>query len=284
MKRVSLVLVAFAIVLAACGGGEDQPAETTAAAPPAAADDGTDADAPTDSTPQPTQPPAAATEDSDTSDDPDPGSGQTTEFCGFIAGIDEAQDNIDAGLDPVAFQTAMEESLRGIRRARDLAPPEVESDVQLILDAFLSFVELFEEYEWNLIAIGTNAADDPRLLAFDEVEFEAAGDRIGTFCGLDLDSGDDVEETFTDITGIPTALVPPGVTETFDMGNGSFALSTTMVFAEAVAFYIDAIGPPVFADEDQKLALWKADVDGKSVTVSLAEVANKVEVILAIAG
>ena len=215
------------------------------------------------------------------SEGPATGSGSSTDFCQFISGIDSS--SFDFGLDPDGFKAAMEDTLRGIQRALDLAPPEVKEDVAFVLASLTDFVELLEEYEYNLIALGTVAAEDPRLLAFDEAAYTDAGERIGNFCGVDL-SGDD-DPAPPPVVGpggggtVPDLLVPPDVAQTLDVGNGSAIFTSTAPFDELVTFYTDALGSPLFADNTQRTALWNASVDGAMFTVGLAGEGGNVAVL-----
>ncbi len=182
----------------------------------------------------------------------------------------------------------MEESLKALQRARDLAPRDVADDVDFVLSVFLDFFELLEENEWNLIAPGTSAADDPRLMAFDGDEFSAAIDRIGTFCGLDLNADDEAPPPDTSTPEgttpgeIPEALVPAGVTETLGIGGGAYVLSTTESFEDVVAFYTDLLGDAFFVDNNQKAALWNTTYEGLQVSVSLAEAGGGVEILMSL--
>jgi hypothetical protein len=296
MRRAFVLMIALAVIVVSCGGDDDA-ASTTPAPAPAPAADPTGGSDPTDAAPQPT----TAPDDSGIADDDppadeaggtDPGAGASTDFCGFIATVDASQDDVGAGFDSATFRSGMEESVAGLERARDLAPREIADDVDLVLDTFLDLIALFEEYEWDIIAIGTSAGEDPRLLSFDQADFIAAVDRIGTFCGLDLTTGgeddpapDPIGPPSNDVPDdVPAALVPPGATLRIDLGGGSFILTTTASFDDVVDFYKNTIGPPLFEEPSQMSAAWQAQVDGKLTTVSLVASAGAMEIAISIIG
>lgn len=290
MKRVFVVLIVLAITASACGGGEEEPSPTPTATQAPAADEPA---APAEETlpPATTSAPTNTPEPTDAAPTPEPdvGDGKNTDFCGFMSGIDAAQSGLSDGLDADSFRTAMEESVAGLRQARDLAPSEIAGDVQFVLDTFLDLVALFEEYEWNLIAIGTNATDDPRLLAFDNDAFVAAIERIGNFCGLDLNTrdGDDPDaggDSGLDVPDeIPSALVPPEVTQSF-AGGGTFALETNLSFEDTVAFYTGVLGKPFFVDEGEMAALWTTTFEGGQVSVALGSDSGSVNILITLLG
>lgn len=304
MKRVAAFLVVLAMIVASCGGGDDEAEPTTTSAPaapeaPTTNDGPSGADEPANTLPQPTVP-----EDGDTGeggdngemevvDDPgtDTGQGSSTEFCAFIADVDETQDGIDFGFDTDAFRQAMEDTVAALERAQDLAPGEIEDDVDFVLGTFLDFISLLEEYDYNFMALGTQAADDPRLLAFDEAEFEAAVQRIGDFCGVDLDAGGGEVDPGTGSGGeteipgdIPEALIPPNVVETFDIGGGSIIISTTASFAVVVDFYTELLGNPMFVNDAEMAGVWQGQFEGTQYSVSLSGDGETVEVLIAVLG
>jgi hypothetical protein len=295
MKRAFVLGLAFAVTFAACGGGEEEatpaptPAPNEAPAAPAGNDQPT-ADQPTPSAP-PAGPDATTAPDSGSTADPvtpEPGEGASSDFCQFIASVDASQSGLDDGFDSSVFRTAMEETVAGLERARDLAPSEIRDDVNMVLDTFLGFAELLEEYDYNFLAMGTAVEKDPRILALEQPEFIAATDRIGDFCGLDLNTGGDDTEGPDDppagepVDGLPELLVPPDVTETFSLGGDSWIVSTTITYDEAVAFYTEALGAPLFEDANEKTALWNAQVGNRLTSVGLTDEDGTVQIISSI--
>ena len=281
MKRALAFLIAFTLAVAACGGGEEEPAPASDAPTSPAVTEAEDTSQPAVTQPQTTIPPAdapvnPAADDPDmvVDDDPGTGEGSSTEFCAFIADVDDSQQQLDLAFDPDSFRQAMEDTITGMERARDLAPSEIADDVDFVLDGFLGFVELLEEYEYNMLALGTEALEDPRLVVLESPEFEAAVNRIGEFCGLDLDTGDDDEMSDpggSEATGdLPTALVPPGLVETISVGGGAVLFSSNAPFAELVDFYTALLGNPMFVDDGEMAALFQGSYEGTQYSVSMA--------------
>lgn len=297
MKRTILLALTLMLITAACGGSDEEGEPTGSTASPS-----TDANEPA-AAPQPANPAAplaAASSDpgdgAGTADPADPaqGSGSSTSFCGFVSSIDtaqpSAQPSLGPGFDPTSFQVAMEESVAAIRRARDLAPGEIAADVQYLLDSFSTVVELYEEYEWDLVEVATSALDDPRLTSLDEEALDAATSRIGAFCGLDLTghgNGDPIDEGSGpgDVpANLPDALIPPGVTASEDIENGSFTMSSSASFNEILAFFNAEMGDPIFLDEGSMTAVWNDNVEGKITSVNAQGVGGSVEIVIAILG
>lgn len=291
MRRILVPVIPILLIATGCSGGDDDVATTpTTPVTVSAEPDGQSAAPPTSGTPTTAPDPAADDPGTAATEAPVSGSGSSTSFCGFIADVDENPDVLGDSLDPEFLRTAMEASVAAIEEARDLAPPEIADDVELVLDAFLAIVELFAEYEWNLIAIGIDAADDPRLTSFDEEPFTGAIDRVGAFCGLDLNADDDPPAPEPDGPGggpaedIPSALLPPGVTETFDVGGGSFIVTSSDSFDDVVAFFTDVLGDPLFADDDQMTAVWITQFEGQMVSISMSGDGSSVEILIVITG
>jgi hypothetical protein len=300
MKRLLVLTVAFTVIITSCGGGDAETAPSNPVTTPAPGTGKTDSGASAASaTPAPASTLAPGVGDNDPEGDPAaPGPGASSDFCEFIAGIDESSD--DFGTDPDSFRAEMEETLAAMERARDLAPPAVRDDVTFVFNIFAGFVDLLEEYDYNLFAIGAVADTDPRILSVDEAEYDDAVARIGASCGLDLDNDPGPLPGDADPNdpgplpgaggtqppgGVPPELVPPDLEQTFDVGNGSVVYSSTASFEDLVDFYTGVIGSPLFADPTQMVALWSgADMDGKVFTVGLGSNGETVEVVVTAIG
>ena len=208
----------------------------------------------------------------------------SSEFCTFIATVDTS--SFGFGLEPEAMRSALEQTVEGLRRARDLAPADVAADAETVLDTIAGLVELLDEYDFDLIKISVEAPDDRRFLEFNEQRFTAAVENIGRFCGLDLNTGGASASPPPPSVGgdppVPDSLVPPGVTEALDVGGGSVVFSSTSAFSDLVEFYTDAMGDPLFINEDEGAALWSATVDGAQATVSLSGDADGGEVLISL--
>lgn len=282
MRRIGAVLFALLLVAAACGGGDDEATPTSASEAAQPADEAVTPTQVEDSEGEETEPAdeqESPVEREPSGDAPDPGSGSESNFCGFIAQADEELNPDPAGFDPDSFRELIEQTQRVLERAQELAPDEVRSDVALIAEAYEGFASLLEEYDYNIMAVSTAAADDPRLLALESDELAAASARIGQFCGVDLGvspdvgAGDTGDETpggdQSEYGDIPNVLVPPDVVEALDMGSGAVLFRSDAPFDAIVDFYTDALGTPFFVNTDEQSGVWQGRVAGvvRSVTV-----------------
>lgn len=276
MRRAATMFFVLGLCVSSCGGGGDSAATTTTSAPP----DG-------------------ATSTTSIADDGQPetsttvADGSDSEFCAFVTEVDEAQDDVDVGLDPETFRESIETSVAALERARELAPGEIRDDVALVATAFADFAELLDEYEYDFMALATVAADDPRLLALEEDELAAATERIGEFCGIDLGTGvetGDAEQPGDDGGGsgdggtLAETLTPPGVVESAAMGSGTTLFSSEASFQEAVDFYLDVLGPALFVNEDEQSAVWSTVYEGAAVSVNVSGQDGGLEILVAVLG
>jgi hypothetical protein len=291
MRRALAFLLAITMTVAACGGGEEEPGPQEPAAP--TADDDGASPQPAVTQPQVTIPPpdapvnpAADDPDMVVDDDPGAGEGSTTEFCSFIADVDESQRILDDAFDPDSFREAMAATISGMQRASDLAPSEIEDDVEFVLSRFLGFVELLEEHDYNVMALATEATIDPRLSDMESPDFEAAVSRIGDFCGLDLVTDGPADDPGSASAGggadvaLHIALVPPGVVDSTDIGGGAVLFSSTASFADLVAFYTELLGEPLFSDETEMAALFQGSYEGAQYSVSMGAGDGTVEMLV----
>lgn len=274
MRRAATVFFVLVVLVSGCGGGDDSSVTTTTVAPSdgattTVADDGVD-----DTT-------TTVTDGSD------------TEFCAFVTEVDEAQDDIEFGLDPASFRESIEASINALEQARALAPREIRDDVDVVAATFADFAELLEEYGYDFLAIAEGAADDPRLLAFEDDELAAATERIGEFCGIDLGAGVDTGDAGPpggdggdtgDGGDLAAVLTPPGVTESAAMGSGTTLYSSDASFQEAVDFYLDVLGPALFVNEDEESAVWSTVYEGAAVSVNVSGQDAGLEILVAVLG
>lgn len=256
------------LVFAACGG--DSAATTTTTV--VAGGDGA-------TTPTTTSAPATV----------DPGSGTSTDFCQFITEYAEDAELSPLGISAAEFEERFRANLAAIEMAADIAPSEVADDVNLFVGAFRGFVELLDEYDFNFLAMGDQALNDPRLTALDNAELEAAGDRIEAFCGFEPGefitpgSPDDGEPGGTVEPGVLGTELPEGFPEGLVPPNGQVVASVSIggatsvtfdiegVTDDVIAFYTAELGPPVTVLPQPKGALWASSVDGATLSVVVAE-------------
>lgn len=190
-SRVSALLVALALLAGACGGGDSEDATTTTTSAPSGNDGGT-----SDTT----------VAETTTTTAPDVSGDSDSAWCRELRRITE-EDGGPSGIDfltatPDELRENFESVLSSFREAEDLAPPEIEDDVSVMVEAYATFVSKGNEVGWSLNAL----VNDPEFLTtFDAPEIQAAADRMDAYstdvCGVD----------FTTLAASPGTVGPPDV-------------------------------------------------------------------------
>lgn len=269
MLKLTRLLVVLALILVACGGDEE------------AGDDGSDDTGGTETTTTTTTSAPTTTTTVVSS------SGGGGDFCDFVAQQAQTVTPSPVGLNPAEVEENFTEILATITMAADLAPGEIQSDVQLFVDAYGGLVGFLSEYEFNFLAIPEADLDDPRLNALEDPELEAAGDRIEVFCGIDSfietppaggapPQGGDTGGGPLPGTGLsdtfPADLVPPDgellATVTVS-GNESATWELTTPLDESITFYTDLLGPPTGTTPEG--AIWVTEFEGRQLNVVVAD-------------
>ncbi len=123
-------------------------------------------------------------------------------FCDRNNQIEASLDGIDAEFEAAFGEGDFSglgeyfgEALDLMRGSLGSAPSEIRDDVGTLIAGFETFVEVMEDYDYNLFAI---PEDEPRLAALDDPEFDAASDRISAYCGVDDDDSDGGTDVGTD--------------------------------------------------------------------------------------
>lgn len=275
MSRGLRLIAALMLVLAACGGGDEGGGDPTTAAP---GDDGTVA--PTTTTTTTTTAPAVTVGD---------------DFCEWLIAYAENAELSIMGTSPADLEATLNANVDAINQALAIAPGEVESDVQLFANAYGGFADFFSDYDYNIFAIPEDAFDDPRLMAMEDPELVAAGDRIEDFCGIDDLIADPPGAPggggggpVTPLPGaqlpadFPPDLVPPGgevVSSVSAAGGESVTFSLDGLTDDIIDFYTELLGPPASNIPDPKGALWVTTYEGQQLTVTVAEIsATQVQV------
>jgi hypothetical protein len=182
IRRFRYIGVALALVLtaSACGGGEDgtdSPTTTTTTAPSSGGNDGGAADTTT------------------TTVEPASGDSGST-YCDRVR---EAEASDESPLDFSFFGKSPEEleaqfarNLAIFEEWRDIAPPEIEDDAELVFNFYRTFVERGNELQWDLEAM---ADDEVFNSGFDDAALDAASVNLENHsrdvCGVDLNSTSD---------------------------------------------------------------------------------------------
>ncbi len=223
-SKLWIVVVALVLVGAACGGddtatdaSDDTGSDDEAATP---ADDGAD-DGDADS--------SGAPVDGDADSD----------WCQAVRSAADGEDGgIDVnllGLTAEELEAQFTENVAIVERWESTAPPEIQSDVTTMADAFRTLVSLAEAAEWDLMVMGT----DPAFIeAFETDELGAAADRIDAYsrdvCGVDL--------------GVAAVDSLAGDGQTPSVPSGSSADD-----GDLVARFLEPFGlPPSFLSDDEQ--------------------------------
>lgn len=260
--------IALLLVAAACGGGGDDSGDATTTTTTSA---GSGSD--------------QATTTTTTSSNGDNGPGANTEFCDFD---DEFGDALRSAftLPPQSIEDAFQTTLQVANQAADAAPSEIRDEVNLLLGGFSDLVDVLDEIDYDVLNNLDVFENDPRILAFDSAEYQAAGDAIDDYCGnggdapdgtVPLSDGtlppvvisDDLPDNF------PAGLIPPGNVEvqTINVGPGSgVTFMTDASFDDVVAQYTNELGTPtaeVNVGGDRSASWFQAD--GSIIIVQEAE-------------
>lgn len=269
MRRITLLLAVLTLgLVAACGGGDD--GGSTGGPDKSGVSGG-----------------AAAR-----------GSGSDSAFC--------SPASVDAVFDSLDFTTGLDDLEPQFRRLGDAldewadrAPREIEDEIDVLVGALRGLIELLEEYDFNFLAIGASAENDPRFAALDSDEFQKASDRISEYCGYDIDSsspdsalpsggGGGAGGGFTAAAlpdDFPEELVPPdseiGFVGRFGPGL-TVEFTSTATIEEIVAFYREAIGEPSLVDDES--SFWSVFEADSVITVAVTGTDGDLEVVVVVAG
>jgi hypothetical protein len=126
-------------------------------------------------------------------------SGDSTEaYCARIKAYEEKTDSFDALFagDEAPASDDMKEAFTSAQEMitvlKDKAPAEIKSDVTLMANGIDEFVELFEKYDWDIMALGASPDMEKFQSVMDNPEAQAASDRLDEFsetkCGIVTES------------------------------------------------------------------------------------------------
>lgn len=268
MLKLTRLLIVLVLVIAACGGDEE-------------AGDAGSGDTDGGETTTTTTTTATTTTTTAVS------GGGGGDFCDFVAAQAQAVTPSPVGLSPAEVEENYTGILDTITMAAQIAPDEIQGDVQLFVDAYGGLVDFLGDYDFNFLAIPEGDLEDPRLAALDDPELEAAGERIEEFCGIDSfietppaggtpAPGGDTGAGPLPGAGIPAdfpgELIPPNgtVLATVEVGGAqSITWDVESTLDDLVEFYTELLGPPTATTADG--ALWVAQFNGTSTTVALEE-------------
>lgn len=277
MQRFLLSLVVLALgLIVACGGGSDDGDEGN--------DEGGDPASPTATASA--APSGGGSTGGSSASTPAPSSGGgDSDFCS-PAGAEAVFNGFD-------FTGAgdLEATLGSLGPALEAwienAPSEIRDDARLASETMRGLIELLEENDYNVFALGGAAAADPRFAAIESPEFTAATDRIAAYCGIEVPAAPALDggaagggtapfnPTFGEGTlpeDFPEELIPPSsqVGVTADAGLGlTVQFMTTATIDEVIEFYTDLLGSPLASDSDG--TIWSQISASSGATVSVME-------------
>lgn len=193
-SRLVAAVVAGSLLLAACGDDsdddDDASSETTEETTTTAGEDGGD-------------------EGGDIDADDDPvidGSMELDDFLAVLAdvdefcGLDDASDVAGAALfmgeTPEEREEGAQLYLAWAERARQLAPGEIEDDVNLVLDGLSEIIDALAEFDYDFVAVSdaAEAGDERALLILEGMEggeLTAASDRVDAWIEGNCETSDD---------------------------------------------------------------------------------------------
>ncbi len=278
MKRASVFVIGLILVLAACGGDTDEASETSTTAA-----NGNETTATSES------PAATTTEAPATTTSEAPAANSSDEFCQFVVAAAAESDFTPLGLSPQELEEAFAGNLDAINQAAALAPADIRSDVLLFADAYGGFVELLAENDFNFLALADLDESDPRIVALDDPELVAAGERIEQYCGIDnfiatppappSDPGPPGDAGGGSIGGdvpddFPAELLPEGaevIIAISSQGASSVTYEIVLPADEVIAYYEDLLGTAASEFNDPRGALWFTTYEGVGLGVTVTE-------------
>ena len=273
MGRGIPLALALLLTLASCGGDDGEADQESTAAP-------SDQPASSEAPPETTTRPAVTVGD---------------DFCEFVLSYAEGIDALSLGPNPATFETALTDNLAAIEQAASIAPSEIRGDAERYVTAYGGFIEFMEEYDWNFMAMSEASLEDPRLLALEDPELEAAGNRIADYCGIDefvavgpSALGDRSEERGDDPgdpggglgtrlpEGFPDDLAPPrgAVVAAFTSAGvttASFEVSGDV--DDTLTYYTDLLGSPELEVSTPRSAVWSTTFEGAELQLTVVEAA-----------
>jgi len=252
--RFTAAVLGLVLVATACGGGDSSSdtTTTTAATTGGGSTDGSD-DTTTTTT---------------TTTEPEQVSGDSgSDYCERVRDAEASNDSpLDFsffGKTPAQLQAQFESNLKVFEQWKDVAPGEIDDDIDVIFNFYKTFVDRATELEWNLEAM---ADDEVFNTAFDDPAVDAAGDNIDKYtldvCGVDFsatadpgtDDGDGQLDPVSIVLNALPITIPDGLLSADDIACMSDEMGSE---------FIDAVTPDyVVTQADIALLVAAADTCG----------------------
>jgi hypothetical protein len=188
--RLSAVMIAGALVFAACGGDDGADDSSGGGSASTVEGDGTAGESTDDSKPM-------------TGD-------ANSDFCKFAREFDEQGDAIGDELS--SFDSSGDDLRKAFESFDDsidqlvrLAPSEIKGDVETVAAAFGEFIDVLADYDYSIMAAATDPEAAERLEVLDSAEVQAANERISAYledvCGIEQDDFDGTGSGDGDMAG-----------------------------------------------------------------------------------
>ena len=202
--RMVVSAIGAIVLVGSCGTDESPAADPVSSADPTT----TDASAPSDEasatavgTTVPSEDAGStttgtpvATEVASTVPAPEPGSGVGTEFCDLGRSITELSGEFDPFDDPEVVEAVLTEQLELVTQLPAVSPARFAPFMETVVDFAVAQHELYASHDFVGDAVLDDPAHDDLFEEFEVMssdEFDAAGDELDEYCGLDGPSGTD---------------------------------------------------------------------------------------------
>ncbi len=223
--RLIAVVLGLVLVASACGGGDSSSDTSTTATPTTAGGGGGDA------------------ADTTTTTEAEPVAGDSgSTYCDLIRALEDedAESPISfnfLGMTPEQLEAQFETIIAVYEEWADIAPTEIEEDVNILFSAFRALFERAKALNWNLLAL----ADDPEFIGtFEDPAFETAANNIDAYtrdvCGVEFTT-----------TADPGSAGPPATTDPGDdpiaIALNAFQLPAGLFSEDDIECLREEVGP-----------------------------------------
>jgi hypothetical protein len=179
MRKLLFVLLLVVVTFAGCGGGDDGGTDT------GGDDSGSAA--------------GTSEEGSGGGNDTDFSGSGSGDFCDLARKYDEDFEDTGSASEPDDIKKEYQELTAAIDELNDEAPDEIKADVATVREAFSTFYETLEKYDFDFTKIPEEEAEQ---LDLDSADIEAASNRVESYfekvCKIDSDDDGDTDGVIDD--------------------------------------------------------------------------------------